>query len=258
MDSIKVTVNGETHEVDRSDITLPDNVDFISPDNVPKGYFTQDAMEQKIQDRVARAKRNAESDLLDDKEFKQRVLSEYGISLDDSGNPKGIKTQEDFEEWKSNQAQQLTKPLKERIEELKQTASKLKSGSKKADILKAANGLFQEQYTKSFMGDDDPFVVKQFGDKFDVDPETGQTALVDSEGGFAVDGDGSRITPEKYFEQNKDKFNDLLQDKRQGSSKLQNGNGRKVGSYSDEEIANMSDEEYEQNRENILKSVSEN
>jgi len=254
---LKVSIDGERHEVDQSDIALPEGVNFISKDNVPNGYFTQDALEQKIKDRVGRAKSNAEADLLSDEDHRQKVLSTYGINLDSSGQPKGIKTEEDFEDWKASQAKQLTQPLKEEIENLKQSNGKLKSGSKKADILKATNGLFEEQYTKSFMGDDDPFVIQQFGDRFDVDPETAQTALLDGDG-FAVDGDGSRITPDKYFESNKDKFKELLKDKRQRGSGFQNGSETPIGSFSDEDMKNMSDEQYEEHRKEILKSMAEN
>jgi hypothetical protein len=254
---LKVSIDGESHEVDQSEIELPDGVNFISKDNVPNGFFTQDALEQKIKDRVGRAKSNAEADLLSDEDHRQKVLSTYGINLDSSGQPKGIKTEEDFEDWKASQAKQLTQPFKEEIENLKQSNENLKSGSKKADILKATAGLFKEQYTKSFMGDDDAFVIQQFGDRFDVDPETGQTALLDGDG-FAVAGDGSRITPDKYFESNKDKFKELLIDKRQRGSGFQNGSDTPIGSFSDEDMKNMSDEQYEEHREDILKSMAEN
>lgn len=252
---IKVTIDGTEYEVEQSDLTLPDNMVMFEDGNVPKGYFTQDAMEQKIQDRLSKAKRNSETELLNDESFLKKALSKKGVTLDKDGNPKGLKPEFDVEEWKQQKAKELTDPLKQELQEYKSKVDKLKMSKVQSDILKAANGMFQEQYIKSYTGSDDPFVVKQFSDLFDVDPETGETALKDTDGTFAIDGSGKRITPDKYFESNADKFSDLLQDKRQKGSKFQKGGGSKRG-VTEGDIMKMSDAEWKEKREEIIKNSS--
>jgi len=253
---IKVNINGETHEVEQSDLSLPEGVSFISPDNVPEGYYTKDAMESKIQDRVGRAKRNAKSELLDDEDFQKQVLARKNILLDEDGKPKGLKPEVDVEQVKKQTAQQISSEWEEKLNKTQSELQNIKSGKKAGDILRAANGMFQEQYVKSFTGNDDPFVVNQFGKFFDVD-ENGNTALLDDSGeGFAIDGQGNHITPDKYFEKNKDKFSDLLQDKRQKGSGFQNGKKANGRMPEGDEIMKMSDEEWEKSREEIIKNSS--
>lgn len=257
MSKIKVTIDGKETEVSADALSFPEGYSLITPNRVPDGYYTKDALESKIQDRVARAKKNAESDLLDDESFQRKVLSKKGITLDKNGKPKGLEPDFDPEEWKQQKAKDLTEPLKNEIEEYKSKINTLKRSKIQADILTASNGFFKEEYTKSLTGDDNPYVVDKFSGLFDVDPETGQTALKDKDGTFAVDGDGSRITPNKYFESNADKFSGLLQDKRQGGSGYQGGGDGGTRSFTKEQVESMSDAEYKENREAINKAIQE-
>ena len=128
----------------------------------------------------------------------------------------------------------------------------MKQGLVRAEIMKTASNLFDEKFVKSFTGDDDPFVVKQFADQFDVD-ESGNVYKKDPQGGFAVHNDGSNITPSKFFELNKDKFSGMLRDNRQRGANLNAGGGSQQR-FTEEQIKNMSDAEYEANREAILAS----
>lgn len=246
MATIKVNIDGETHEVEPSNLELGDGYALITPDSVPDGYFTQEALEQKIQDRIAKAKRNSEQDLLEDDSFHKKVLSKYNIILGEDGKPKGLKPEVDIEEVKAQTAKQVSEDYEQKLDNTRQELSKIKKGKIAGDLLRAGNSYFEEQYLKSFTGADDPFVVKQFADQFDYDPKTGQTALLDEDGeSFAVDNKGDRITPEKFFESNAEKLSDLYKDKRQrGSGFDKNGISRKGSEPSPEDVQNMSDEQY--------------
>ena len=248
---IKINYNGEQIEVDSDDVTLPEGVHFISPDNVPEGYFTKAGNEAAIKDRLKRSRQGLKDELRVDEVFQREILEKLNISLDENGNPIGLKPDFDTEEWKRTQIESKTKPFKDEIELLKAQNKTLLQSTVNGEILKVTNGLFKEEYTKSFTGSDDPFVVKQFGSLFGYDAEKGQVALLDGED-FALDGNGQRITPDRYFESNSDKFQSLLADNRQRSSKLDPkiGENRK---YTQEVLENMSPEEYAKHRDEIHK-----
>lgn len=253
--SIKAIIEGKEVELKPDELKLGEGFALITPDSVPKGYFTQEALDNVVKDRLAKERDKVKSALQDDQEFHKSIFSKYNVTLGDDGKPKGLKPDFDPEEWKAQAAKQLTKPLQEEKEKLSTQLEKMKRGMVESHILKAANGLFQEQYIKSFTGDDDPFVVQKFAGMFDVD-ENGTVALKDPQGGFRPTGDGGKYTPEKFFEENKDKFADLLQDKRQRGSGFGDGGGGSV-KFTPEQIKGMSDEEYAKNREAILKSAGE-
>ena len=247
---IKVKIGDDVHEIERDAIELPENTHLVTPDNVPKGYFTQAAFDTKIAE-ITRSKLDkARAELESDNDFHKQILGKYNVSLGDDGKPTGLKPDFDPEKWKSEQARKLTEPLEAKNNQLNEQLSQFKQGLKKAEILKHATGLFKPEYVQSFTGQDDPFIVKQFGDAFDVD-DNGMVALKDSDGTFAVDNTGARITPDKYFKANTDKFANLLADQRQRGPGA--GGGTPAGGrFTDEQIKNMSDKEYEANRDAIL------
>lgn len=249
---VKVTVNGEVVEVSPDDIQFEEGYALITPDNVPKGYFTQEALNKTISERLERDREKTKEKLLADTDFKKSILSEYNISLDEKGQPKGLKPDFDPEEWKKSKVKELTEPYEAKLSEKDKQLQSFKKGLVKAEIMKSASQLFQEQYVKSFTGSDDPFVVKQFADQFDVN-EKGDVLMKDAEGGFYVDNDGTHLNPTKFFEKNKDKFGDLLKDTRQRGAGLNAGGSHKR--YSEDQIAKMSDSEYEKHREEILASA---
>jgi hypothetical protein len=247
---LKVKIGDDIHEVERDAIELPENIHFLTPDSVPKGYFTQAAFDQKIAE-ITRSKLDkARTELESDNEFHKQILGKYNINIGEDGKPTGLKSDFDPEKWKSEQARKLTEPLEQEKAKLSEQLERFKVGMKKAEILKHATGLFKPEYVQSFTGQDDPFVVKQFGDAFDID-ENGMVALKDTDGTFAVDNTGGRITPDKYFKSNADKFATLLADQRQRGPGA--GGGTPAGGrFTDEQIEKMSDKEYEANREAIL------
>lgn len=250
---LKVKIGDDVHEIERDAIELPENTHFLSPDSVPKGYFTQAAFDTKIAE-ITRSKLDkARTELESDNDFHKQILGKYNISLGEDGKPSGLKPDFDPEKWKSEQARKLTEPIEAEKVKLSEQLEKFKIGLKKAEILKHATGLFKPEYVQSFTGQDDPFIVKQFGDAFDVD-ENGMVALRDPDGTFAVDNSGGRITPDKYFKNNADKFANLLADQRQRGPNVGGGNPGS-GRFTDEQIAKMTDKEYAANREAILSQL---
>src|SRR5690625_2013706 len=252
--SIKAIIEGKEVELKPDELKLGEGFALITPDKVPEGYFTQDAVNTLVKDNVNRAKSKTRESLLEDESIHQQILGRYNVTLGEDGKPKGLKPDFDPEAWKKEQAKKLTDPYEQKLADTTAKLEQFKKGLVRAEILKSANGLFREEFTKSFTGSEDPFVVKQFADAFDVDDE-GNVAQKDKDGTFAVSGDGSRITPQKFFEANKDKFASLLQDKRQGGSGFQSGGAGR--SFSAADVATMSDSEYEKHRSEILKATAE-
>lgn len=260
MATLQVTIDGETHEVDISNVQLPENLDLVSPDNAnAKGYFTQAQLNAKAKEINKEKVSKAKKDLMDDEEFLQEAANrKWGISFDEEGNPQGLKPEVDVDQVRKKAVESVKSEYESQIEEISTKASTYKERLIEQSILSATKGVWKEQFTKH---QDDgrvkPIVVNQFRDQWGID-DRGQVALRDSEGeGFAVNAKGQHITPDDYLT-NQDKFGDYMVDRRQRGSDFQGGaggDGKPV--FTEQEIENMSDREYEKNRDEILKAQSE-
>jgi len=251
----KVKIGEEVHEVDVSSIELEEGQMIVDRDNPPSGLFTQKALDEKVKDISRKKIEKAKQELADDSDFHKQVLSKFNISLDESGRPMGLKPDFDPDEWKSKAAKELTKPLNERIESLQSKYNRAKQAMIEDKILAATKGIYDERFTKP--GDNGkvkPIVVNQFRDMFDEN-ENGVIALRDGEG-FAVDGAGDPITPEKYLTDDK-RFGDWMVDRRQRGSGFQGGSPSSGKRFTREQLAKMSDAEYEKNREAIQQAQTE-
>jgi hypothetical protein len=216
--SIKVKHGEEVIEVEPDAIELPEGWGMIRPDHVPKGYFTQEALNQTVSERLKKERDKVKSSLSEDEEFQRSVLSRYGIEVGEDGKPK---TGLNEEEWKRANAEKITKPYKEQLEQFKTRATTLERGQINSELLIAAGSRFDDQYVQSLTGDDDPYVLSKFAGLFGVD-DNGVVALKEGDG-FAIDGEGKRITPAKYFDSNADKLKFMLKDQRQRGSNFQTG-----------------------------------
>lgn len=253
--AIKVKHNDEVIEVTADSLELPDGYGLITPDSVPKGYFTQEALDKTIQERLNRDREKAKDRFLNDDDFNKQILAKHNISLDKDGKPSGLKPDFDPEEWKKSKVKEITEPYEQKLQERDQKLNSFKKGLVKAELMKSASNLFQEQYLRSFTSDDDPFVVKQFADRFDVD-DNGNVLQKDKDGGFYVNNDGSHVTPSKFFEMNKDSFGDMIRDNRQRGSGL-NAGGAGKRKWTEEEVKKLTDKEFEENRKEILESLAQ-
>src|SRR5690606_35987224 len=98
--AIKATIDDKEVELTPDQLKLPEGYALITPDNVPKGYFTQEALNKTVQERLDRDRQTQREKLSKDEEFRKSILNELNISLDDNGQPKGLKPDFDPEEWK--------------------------------------------------------------------------------------------------------------------------------------------------------------
>lgn len=260
MPTLQVKMDGETHEVQLSDVQLPENHDLVTPDNAnSKGYFTQAQLNAKAKEINKEKVSKAKKDLMDDEEFLQEAANrKWGISFDQEGQPQGLKPEVDVDEVRRKAVENVKSDYESKIEDVSSKASTYKERLIEQSILSATKGQWKEPYTKP---QDDgrvkPMVVNQYKDMWDID-ERGNVALKDSEGeGFAVGPKGQHITPDEYLT-NRDKFGDYMVDNRQKGSGFQQGgreNGKPV--FTQKQIAEMSDAEYEKNREEIKKAGAE-
>lgn len=259
MPTLQVNIDGESRELDFGEVELPEGYDLVSPDNASsKGYFTQAQLNAKVKEINKSKVSKAKKDLSDDQDFHREIFENYGIELDDDGNPTGLKPEVDIDQVKQNLSSKLSEKYEKQLSEKENQASTLKNRLIEQSILSATKGLWKDDFTSHHdNGRVKPIVVKQFGDLFDVD-ENGNIALKDSSGeGFEMGPKGQHISPEDYLN-NQEKFGGYMKDKRQGASGYQ-GSGQHKGkrTYTQNEIKNMSDAEYEKNREDILKAQSE-
>lgn len=261
MPTLQVEIDGETHEVDTSRVTLPEEYDLVSPDNASsKGYFTQAQLNEKAKqinkEKVKKAKKDLEND---EKFLKEAASKKWGISFDEDGEPKGLKPEVDVDEVRRKAVESVKGDYESKLEDWQGKAQTFKEKLKEKEILAATKGEWKDEYVKP---QDDgrvkPIAVNQFKDMFDID-ERGQVALKDQDGeGFVVNAKGQHITPDDYLT-NREKFGDYMQDNRQKGSGFQGGGGGKNGKpvFSEEEISKMSDAEYEDKRDEIKKAAAE-
>lgn len=212
---IKVTVAGETHEVEQSDLELG-NLQLVDPNNPPKGLFNQDGVDEVVKARVKGLTKK--DDLLTDKEFHKTVLSQYDITLDDNGKPKGLdkgNDEEKFAAWHDKHA----KPLETTIDELKTTLNsthKSLIGSKVEALVskgldpKVANVPFIKQGIENSLGYKD-----------------GKVVPIGADGEPLLEGNGKVMEVDSWFETEikTGSLKDFAIDNRPGSSGFQNGGG---------------------------------
>ena len=251
-----VTVNGEQVEVSLSDIVLDDNQIIIDKNNPPSDLLTKKAHNAILQDRLEKRDKNIVSDLLEKKEIHEQVFAKYNISLDDDGKPKGLKPDFDPQEWIQKKSVELTKPIKDELENFKTRYERAKRARIEDAILAATKGQFKDEFTTSKdEGRVKPIVVNQFRDLFDEN-ENGQIVLKDADGNWAIDNDGMPVTPGKYLS-NAEKFGDWMVDKRQKGTGFQNGAAGGKKFYTRDQIDNMSSKEFAENQSDILVAAKE-
>lgn len=256
---IQVQIDGETHEVESSNIQLPEGYDFVSPENASsKGYFTQAQLDQKVKNRLSRAEEKVKGELTDNEDFLQQAANrKWGISFDEDGKPKGLKPEVDIEEVRQKAVQNVKQDYDKKIDNISNQAKTYKDRLIEQSILSATKGAWKEEFTKhQDNGRIKPIVVNQFKDQWDID-EKGNVALKDPDGGFVPNAKGQHITPDQYLTDS-DKFGDYMIDRRQQGSDFQSGRDRNgKPTYSEKDIKNMSDEEYAKHRADILNAASE-
>jgi hypothetical protein len=221
---ITVDIDGKEVQVDLEKVKLGEGYALITPDKVPDGYFTKEAHENTIKERLKNIKTNTMEELRGDESFRSQLLSDYGITLDEEGKPKGLVPESDLGKIKSEVAKQVSSEYEQKLKKASETAQSLQRSVKKETLMKAFAGKAQEVYLTPFSDNDDPYVVKQFESLFGV-TDDGKTALLDSDGSFKVGADGGYISPSRFIELNADNpiLKSILKDTRNKSSEFGKG-----------------------------------
>lgn len=249
---MKVTIDGTEHEISESDLSLDDGYALITPDNVPKGYFNQEAVNKIVKENVNKTQDRLKSDLSEDEAFHKQILSKYNVQLGDDGKPKGLKPTVDIDEVKQNVTKDLSEKFDKELNSLKQELESRNKSVIKNSIMSTVKGKYQDSLVEA-KGDKDPLIITHLMDDFTVD-ENGNAVVKDNEnGGIKYKGDGKPLTADEYL-LDEDSFGHFFADNRQRSTKTNpgGGSGRK---YSEEEVKAMTDAEYEANRADILSSM---
>lgn len=226
---IKVKVNGETLEVDESDIELGE-LKLVDPNNPPKGMFNQEGVNEIVRNRIDGLKKPDE--LLKDEDFQKKVLSQFEITLDEEGKPKGLKPSKEDDETKfKNWAEQNLNPVKNQLEEASKKLSTFKSRQVEADLFKAANKhKIDQKHLEPLIEGGEPYLIKELKDSFTYDDELGQTIAIDKEGNPRFNGNGKKMTADEWIAQEAKGgvLKNLVTDGRPGSSGFQTGNNGNV------------------------------
>lgn len=226
------TIDGKEVELKASDLKPKEGYAIITPDNVPDGYYTQKAFNQKLEnlketfeERIKTAEKNVREKLRTDPDFNKDVLNRNGVSLDDNGKPKGLKPEIDIEELKRNTAKQVKEAEEAEKAELRKKLDSFINKGLRSTIAEGASKIgIDEKYLQPLVEGGDPYLVKELSDKFAYNDEIGDYALKDQDGTFAVDGNGF-VTTQKFFEKNQEKFKHMLKDQRQRGSNF-SGQGK--------------------------------
>lgn len=211
-------IDGKEVELKASDLKPKEGYAIITPDSVPDGYYSEQALQQKIKDRTKNTAENAVEEALDKPEFQKRILDKYGISLDKEGKPKGLKPDVDVDEVKRTVAEQIKTEYEAKLNQLQSSLDGFKSKGLTGAIVGGANKIgIDGKYLEPLVEGGSPYLVKELSDQFAWNDEIGDYALKDKDGTFAVDGNGF-VTTQKFFEKNTEKFKHMLKDQRQRGS----------------------------------------
>lgn len=254
MAKIKVqTENGEI-EVQQDALTLPENTVLADKNDPPKGLYNDKGVQSMVQDRLKNSKKNTRENLLNDEGFKKKVLAEYNIVLDDDNKPKGLKPTEDIDEVRQEVAEQVSSDYENKLEKVNQKLEKRNQSVIESAIMSAVSGNYEDYMTKSFDGET-PLAVQKFKGMIGVDEE-GKPFVKDENGNKKIKGNGP-ISVKDYLLDG-EVFGEFLKDKTQGGSGFENGSNGHTKNYSEEDLNNMSDEEFEKNRDEIYASLNSN
>lgn len=218
MEKIKVTLNGEVHEVEQSALELG-NMQLVDPEKPPKGLFNQAGVDQVVQQ--AKQGLKSPNSLLQDPDHQKTVLSNFGITLDNEGNPVGVKQGDDkekFQQWFEKHA----KPLESELEKSKQM---IQSYEQKVVGEAVSNRI--SKYLDPKVADN-PFMTKGLKSQFKFDAESSQVIPVDEAGQPIRHGNGSLMNIDEYFETETKagQLKSLARDDRQTSSNFQRSKGQ--------------------------------
>lgn len=222
-------IDGKEVELKAEDLKPKEGYAIITPDNVPDGYFTQEALESKIRSRLSKAETNVKNELVGDQSFHKQILDKYGVSLGSDGKPKGLKPEVDIDEVKQNVAKQLKEEYEAKLEEKDKKINSFVNKGLKSSIVDGANQIgIDGKYLEPLVEGGDPYLVKELSDKFAYNDEIGDYAMLEDDGTFKVDGNGL-VTTSKFFEKNTEKFKHMLKDNRQRGSNFK-GQGNPLNS----------------------------
>ena len=218
---IKAVIDDKEIELKPENLKFGEGFALITPESIPSGYYNEEAVQKRIQDRLKNTAQNARKEAEEDADFHKRIFSKYNVSIGDDGKPKGLKPDIDVEELKSKIAKDIAGEYETKISDYKEKLTKRDKAVVESAILSATSGTFKDEWVKPYAGNS-PLVVKNFADQFTVDDQ-GRAVVVDEQGEVRYKGDGSPMTPKDYFSQ--EDFKDLLKDQRQRSSGFGEGGG---------------------------------
>jgi hypothetical protein len=242
--TITVEIDGETHEVDESQIQT-DGVTVVETDEDgnPQGYVQESVHEAQ----VSRAENNATEGMVPIEEAAQReevistVLEEHG---DRDIDPDSIREQIEENE---------VAPLRERLQARDQAVVR-------RALLEAAQDLgVQEEFRRG----ENPYIFHEFGDRLEFDEDRGRVVAVDEDGNLMAGEDGV-AGPRDLLQRQRDsdQYSHLF-----GEPSPQSGGGSRDPSSGDgggsspqetftrSEIQEMSPQEYAENKEAINRAM---
>lgn len=179
---LKITIDGKEHEVEHTDVSLPEGAQILEPGKAPEGFVSQEFFEDEIKRRGKGLVKK--STLLDDDDFFREAASKRSIKLGDDGKPVTAK-EVDVEELERDWTKTRLEPLQKDVEKLSGFNKKLLSRTKRAGLLQAAEKYGIKPHLRRRVGDDPSPVEAMFEKRFAYDPETddfGQVQKLDEDG----------------------------------------------------------------------------
>lgn len=209
---VKVNVDGETHELDASDVQV-EGGQLLAEGESPDGYVTREFMQDEIKRRGKGL--HSKDELAKDDEFFREVASQRGIELDEEGNPVGSEDV-DVEGLRSRIKREEVEPVVERAETAEERAKRLLKASREWRLKHAArNAGFKKNLAGKF--------ANLHAQEFDFDDESEDFALREGDGfAYSANPDkGSRhVTPDEFFKSlaQSDDYKEFVEDNRATST----------------------------------------
>lgn len=239
---------------DGTQVDVPvDSIQFDENES-PQGFIPTARMQDEVKRRVTSAKKNARNELAADDEFVRELIEGRGGELREDGTIKGaakdVRQLED--QWKAKHLM----PLQQKIDDSSKQIERFRTKALEADVLQAAaEAGVKPAFLKPLTDNAEAPIVTMLKSSFAYDSDTDRWGLKEGDS-FKYGPDGRPAGAKHLIESLKanESYAEYFQPvKLKGSNYQGNDSTSNNRKFTPEQIAAMTDAEYEANREAILK-----
>lgn len=243
-----VTLPGQDEPVE-----VPLDAVTFKDEETPTGFIPASRMQDEVKRRVTSAKKNARAELAQDDDFWKEIAEQRGLELHEDGRPKG--SSKDLRAIEERVRAQHVTPLQQKLDESAMLIERYRTKALEVDVLQAsAEAGIKPAFLKPLTDGGEAPIVTMLKSSFAYDPESDRWGIREGDA-FRYGPDGRPAGAKHLIDSLKanEAYGEYFQGVKMKGSGYQGNDGTSHRKFTPEQIASMSDAEYEANREAILK-----